>query len=96
MLGAISAIDKLMACQTDSDRLSPVPPGDVPGIGSPRYGPLRADSLPVVCTSGTGHVRHAGHETQHFARDVTLGNHAGTDGRRTSVLPGLARRTLAV
>jgi hypothetical protein len=38
MLGAISAIDSPMACQTDSDRLSPPVCGDVPATGPPRYG----------------------------------------------------------
>ena len=46
MLGAISAIDKPMACQTDSDRLSPLPCGDVPGMGPPRYAPDQ--SLPSL------------------------------------------------
>jgi hypothetical protein len=32
MLGAISAMDKPMACQTDSDRRSPLRCGDIPGM----------------------------------------------------------------
>jgi hypothetical protein len=32
MLGAISAMDKPMACQTDSDRRNPLRCGDIPGM----------------------------------------------------------------
>jgi hypothetical protein len=32
MLGAISAMDKPMACQTESDRRNPLRCGDIPGM----------------------------------------------------------------
>jgi hypothetical protein len=44
MLGAISAMDKPMACQTDSDRRNPLRCGGIPGM-SPSL-PLNQYSSP--------------------------------------------------